>query len=494
MPILIYNSLTRKKEEFIPLKPKEVKMYVCGPTVYDQPHIGHARSAYIFDVIRRYLTYRGYKVKFVRNVTDVDDKIINKAQAEFKGEDLNIAVGKVSSKYLDSYHEDMKSLGILEPDVEPKATEYVSKDNPLMQKFIQQLIDKDCAYVSEGDVYFDIKKAKGYGKLSHQAIEKMESGARIALGEKKKDPLDFALWKKAKEGEPSWDSPWGRGRPGWHIECSVMSSDILGDEFDIHGGGIDLIFPHHENEIAQSEAAGNKFARYWIHHGLLTINAQKMSKSLGNFLGIRNVLEELPNAQAADILKDFFMRTHYSNPIDYSDETIREAKEEILRFSQAAEGSQDIAGDKISLNSENEKHVNGIKESFCLAMDNDFNMPQARAQLCELVKYCNRLKDRLTRGQSYLRPDIQYAKKTFRELASILGLSLNRVAEHDPKWGEVSLLNVLSDALIQEKIIERSLLKSGKKYAEADVIRKELEAQGIVLEDAKDGTTWRRKL
>ena len=210
MPIFIYNSLSRRKEELIPLNPKEIKMYVCGPTVYDQPHIGHARSAYIFDVIRRYLTYREYKVKFVRNVTDVDDKIIDKAQKEFKGEDLNIAVGKVSNKYLDLYHDDMKSLGILEPNVEPKATEYVSPENPLMQKFIEQLINQGCAYVSDGDVYFDIRKAKDYGKLSNQAIEKMESGVRIALGEKKKDPLDFALWKSAKAGEPAWDSPWGR--------------------------------------------------------------------------------------------------------------------------------------------------------------------------------------------------------------------------------------------------------------------------------------------
>ncbi|MFA4854601.1 MAG: cysteine--tRNA ligase, partial [Candidatus Omnitrophota bacterium] len=277
MPIFIYNSLSRKKEEFIPLQPPEIKMYVCGPTVYDQPHIGHARSAYIFDVIRRYLIYKGYKVTFARNVTDVDDKIIEKAREEYKGEDLNSAVQKVAKKYLDAYHEDMRQLGILEPDVEPKATEYVCESKPAMQKFIEELIKRGAAYVSGGDVYFDIRKAKDYGKLSNQATEKMEAGVRIAPGEKKKDPLDFALWKSAKVNEPSWDSPWGRGRPGWHIECSVMSSDILGDEFDIHGGGLDLIFPHHENEIAQSEGAGKKFARYWIHHGLLTINGQKMS-------------------------------------------------------------------------------------------------------------------------------------------------------------------------------------------------------------------------
>ncbi len=494
MSIHIYNSLTRKKEEFIPLKPLEVKMYVCGPTVYDAPHIGHARSAYIFDVIRRYLVYKGYKVKFVRNVTDVDDKIIDKAQKEFKGEDLNTAVKKVSTKYLDLYHEDMKSLDILDPDVEPKATEYVSQENPLMQKFIEQLIKNGCAYVSGGDVYFDIKKAKDYGKLSNQAIDKMESGTRIALGEKKKDPLDFALWKTAKAGEPSWSSPWGKGRPGWHIECSVMSSDILGDEFDIHGGGIDLIFPHHENEIAQSEGAGKKFARYWIHHGLLTINSQKMSKSLGNFIEIRGLLSEFPDAHAADILKDFFFRTHYSNPIDYSEEAIREAKEEIFRFSKAAEQLPGIVDDVTGLNSENKSYIDGIKESFDSAMDNDFNMPQARAQLCELVRYCNRLEYRWAQGQHYLFPAIQYTKITLRKLASILGLLLNPVDEHDPKWGKVSLSNVLSDMFIQEKIDERLLLKSGKKYTEADTIRKELEAQGIILEDTKDGTTWRRKL
>lgn len=463
-------------------------MYVCGPTVYDQPHIGHARSAYIFDVIRRYLIYKDYKVTFVRNVTDVDDKIIERAREEYKGEDLNSAVKKVATKYLDAYHEDMQQLGILPPDKEPKATDYI----PEMQKFIVELIKRGVAYVSGGDVYFDIKKAKGYGKLSHQAIEKMEAGARIAPGEKKKDPLDFALWKGAKENEPSWDSPWGKGRPAWHIECSVMSSDILGDEFDIHGGGLDLIFPHHENEIAQSEGAGKKFARYWIHHGLLTINGQKMSKSLGNFIGIRNALEELPDDHAADILKDFFLRTHYSNPIDYSGEAIKEAEEEIIRFSKAAEKLQNPVGKEPDL--KNKRYIDGIKEAFDSAMDNDFNMPQARAQLCELVKYYNGLEYRWERGHGYLLPDIQYAKNTLRTLANVLGLSLNPVKEHDPKWGKISLSNVLSDALIQERINERSLLKSGKKYAEADSIRKELEAQGIILEDTKEGTTWRWKL
>ncbi|MFH1398323.1 MAG: cysteine--tRNA ligase, partial [Candidatus Omnitrophota bacterium] len=313
MPIYIYNSLTRKKEEFSSLKPQDVKMYVCGPTVYDQPHIGHARSAYIFDVIRGYLVYRGYKVKFVRNVTDVDDKIIDKARKEFPDEDLNFAFKKVADKYLNSYHQALESLGIgrdQDKIFEPKASDYI----PKMITFIQSLITQQAAYVSGGDVYFDITKAKNYGKLSNQELDKMESGVRVSPAENKRNPLDFALWKSSKENGPSWDSPWGKGRPGWHIECSVMSSDILGDEFDIHGGGVDLIFPHHENEIAQSEGLGKKFARYWIHHGLLTINSQKMAKSLGNFITVRDFLDKHKNA---NLLKLLFLSTHYSHPVDY---------------------------------------------------------------------------------------------------------------------------------------------------------------------------------
>ncbi|MDD5167099.1 MAG: cysteine--tRNA ligase, partial [Candidatus Omnitrophica bacterium] len=325
MSIFIYNSLTRKKEIFQPLNPSQVTMYVCGPTVYDQPHIGHARSAYIFDVVRRYLAYRGYQVKFVRNVTDVDDKIIDKAKAEFPGEDLIGAVKKVSEKYLASYHEALQELGITNAGIsEPKASEYI----PKMVKFIGLLIEKGMAYQSGGDVYFDITKAKEYGKLSHQSLEKMESGTRVLAQENKKNPLDFALWKSAKENEPSWVSPWGKGRPGWHIECSVMSSDILGDKFDIHGGGIDLIFPHHENEIAQSEGAGKAFACYWMHHGLLTINGQKMAKSLGNFVTIKDFLAKYP----ADVLKLFFLQTHYSQPVDFTWEAMEEKRSALERI------------------------------------------------------------------------------------------------------------------------------------------------------------------
>jgi cysteinyl-tRNA synthetase len=475
--IFIYNSLTRRKEELIPLKPDEIKMYVCGPTVYDQPHIGHARSAYIFDVIRRYLIYKGYKVKFVRNVTDVDDKIIDKAQKELKGEDLNVAVGKVSTKYLDLYHEDMKSLGILDPDVEPKATEYVSKDNPLMQKFIEQLIKNDCAYVSEGDVYFDIKKAKGYGKLSNQAIEKMEAGARIALGEKKKDPLDFALWKSAKEGEPAWDSPWGKGRPGWHIECSVMSSDILGDEFDIHGGGLDLIFPHHENEIAQSEGADKKFAHYWIHHGLLTINGQKMSKSLGNFITVKNFLNKY---KYPDLLKLLFLSTHYSHPVDYTEEKIEEVKSAYVGIINLMNRLDREYGSRKQVNAGSAGAIHQFKEKFIEYMDDDFNTPRALSVLFEMVKLCNIEFDS---KDIHKEEKLNYALSIIKEMAEILGLDF---LTDVPKE--------ISDKEIELKISVRKALKKEKKFTEADQIRKELEAKGIILEDTKEGTTWRRKL
>ena len=480
MPIYIYNSLSRKKDELIPLKPKEIKMYVCGPTVYDQPHIGHARSAYVFDVIRRCLMHKEYQVKFVRNVTDVDDKIIDKAQKEFKHEDLSQAVKKVSAKYLDLYHQDMKSLGILEPDFEPKATDYVSSENPLMQKFIEQLINRGHAYISEGDVYFDIRKAKDYGKLSNQAIDKMEIGARIALGEKKKDALDFALWKTAKANEPAWDSPWGKGRPGWHIECSVMSSDILGDEFDIHGGGIDLIFPHHENEIAQSEGAGKKFARYWIHHGLLTINGQKMSKSLGNFITVKDFLNKYKNA---DLLKLLFLSTHYSHPVDYTDEKIQEAKQALDRIL--------ILWGKISTKTEAKfigripPELEVVKNKFISAMDDDFNTPQGLAAIFELVSLTNKNLD----NQEFVlasRDILLELTKQFGLIlpGSLLGLELN----------ETINLNDSLEAEITEKIKLRNEARDRKDFEASDRLREELEKKGIILEDTKDKTIWRRKL
>ncbi len=475
MPIYIYNSLTRKKEELIPLKQPQVKMYVCGPTVYDEPHIGHARSAYIFDVIRRYLTYRGYKVQFVRNVTDVDDKIIDKARKDFPNEDLNIAFRKVADKYLESYHEALNNLGIdigQDKIIEPKASDYI----PKMINFIQSLIDRKTAYVSGGDVYFDITKAKNYGKLSNQSLDNMDSGARVAPTENKHNPLDFAVWKAAKENEPSWDSPWGKGRPGWHIECSVMSSDILGDEFDIHGGGIDLIFPHHENEIAQSEGAGKKFARYWIHHGLLTINGQKMAKSLGNFITVNNFLDKYENA---DLLKLLFLSTHYSHPVDYNEEKIEETKQALERILIL----MDKIANKLSDISPNPrakkiKEIEEIKNKFILAMDDDFNTPQGLAAVYDLVNLTNKNIDDL---------DFIYsAKSTIIELLDILGISL-------------VLSIVLKDEIIIEdqiavKVEERNQARKNKDFASADKIRRELEEKGFIVEDTEDGTKIRKKI
>ncbi|MDD4981010.1 MAG: cysteine--tRNA ligase [Candidatus Omnitrophica bacterium] len=475
----IYNSLSREKEVFEPINPPQVKMYVCGPTVYDEPHIGHARSAYIFDVIRRYLIYKKYKVTFVRNVTDVDDKIIDKARNEFKGEDLNSACKKVADKYLAMYHEALDSLGITAsgPDIiEPKASEYIGK----MIEFIENLIDRGVAYPSGGDVYFDIKKAKEYGKLSNQSIDKMEVGARVTPGENKNDPLDFALWKAAKEGEPSWDSPWGKGRPGWHIECSVMSSDILGDKFDIHGGGIDLIFPHHENEIAQSEGAGKEFAKYWIHHGLLTINSQKMAKSLGNFVTVKDLLAKYNS----DVLKLFFLQTHYSQPIDFTWDRMEEKKSalETLRdFSRRvkeAEERKDYT-DKAVVNPEELcKEIGWYRNRFEPSMDDDFNTPNVVAVLFEIVRFCNK---KINYTQEYLQP-LRYASQTIKELGSILGLSLDE-----------DTFSITEE--IGTKINRRTELKKQKKFKEADQIRQDLEKEGIILEDTKDGKTiWRRKL
>lgn len=464
----IYNSLTRVKEEFTPLKKNKVGMYVCGPTVYDEPHIGHARSAYIFDVIRRYLAYRGYKVTFVRNITDVDDKIIEKAKSAISSQpsavSLKEATREVSKRYLDAYHDDMALLGIGMPDREPKATEYI----PKMVKFVEALIKKDCAYASGGDVYFDIKKAKGYGKLSNQNVEKMEIGSRIAPGESKKDPLDFALWKKAKEDEPSWESPWGRGRPGWHIECSVMSSDILGEEFDIHGGGIDLIFPHHENEIAQSEGAGGKFARYWIHNGLLTINSEKMAKSLGNFISIKDFIARYKDA---DYLKLLFLNTHYRHPVDYTDDKIQEMKAQKERFvillDKVRRGKGQGARVKVD-------ELEKFRETFEGAMDDDFNMPLALASIFELVNFANKNIDNpQTAGQ---------ARGLLLEETEVFGLNLEKDLGED--------LPAAARALIKE----RDEARVNKDYKRSDEIRKKLLEIGVILEDTKEGTVWRKKI
>lgn len=466
MPVCIYNSLTRKKEEFAPINPPQVLMYVCGPTVYDESHIGHARSAYIFDLIRRYLKCRSFEVKFVRNVTDVDDKIIDKASKEIPGKDLNAAVNEISAKYLAAYHRDMQALGIAAPDSEPKASEYISK----MVSFIEGLIKKGRAYQAGGDVYFDISKAADYGKLSNQSLEKMESGSRVSPHDNKRNPLDFALWKAAKDGEPAWESPWGKGRPGWHIECSVMSSDILGDKFDIHGGGLDLIFPHHENEIAQSEAAGGEFAKLWMHHGLLTINGQKMAKSLGNFVSVQDFLVKYKNP---DLLKLFFLSAHYASPLDYSDQKVEEAMAALERIVILLDKA---GGYKLQVTSHKFEEIESLKEKFFEAMDDDFNTPKALASVFELVNLANK---RIDDGEF-----AGTAGVAIKELLSILGIGFK------PAAGQGGL----SESEVKAKIEERNNARKNKDYKLSDKIRIELEEQGVILEDSKDGTAWRRKL
>jgi len=469
MPIFIYNSLARKKEEFIPLNPPQVNIYTCGVTVYDESHIGHARSLYIFDVIRRYLKYRGFNVKFVRNITDIDDKIINRA-----GE-LKIDWQQLVKKYIDRYYEDLEALGIQRADCEPRATENIAD----MIKHIKGLINKGYAYVTDSGVYFNVRKFKDYGKLSGQGIDQMQSGARIEPDETKQDPLDFALWKKSKEDEPSWVSPWCAGRPGWHIECSVMSQKFLKtDTLDIHAGGRDLIFPHHENEIAQSEAlTGKPFAKYWIHHGLLTINGQKMAKSLGNFVTIKDFMNKY---EYADMLKLFFLSAHYSHPVDYNDKKIEEAEVALERIMILIDkiGKDVTKSQSHKVTSEKVEEIEEIKSKFIDAMDDDFNTPQGLAAIFELVNITNKNIDNLG--------FISNAKSLLLELADIFGLELREFissSSSSSAFGDIGSL-----------IAKRNEARKRGNFQEADNIRKELEGKGIILEDTKDGTTWRRKL
>lgn len=460
----IYNSLTRKKEELIPLRPPFVNIYTCGVTVYDESHIGHARSLFIFDLITRYLRYRGFKVKFVRNITDIDDKIINRAK------EVNADWRKLVKNYIKSYYRDLKLLGIKKADFEPLATKNISD----MIRYIKVLIQKGYAYESGGDVYFNVRAFKEYGKLSGQTIEEMFKCVRIEPNAFKKDPLDFALWKASKEDEPGWDSPWGRGRPGWHIECSVMSQKFLRSyTLDIHAGGRDLIFPHHENEIAQAEAfSGKPFARYWLHHGLLTINGQKMSKSLGNFVTIKDFIARYEDA---DLLKMFFLTTHYSHPIDYTEEKIKEAKaakRKILIFMEKVRRLKTPS----FFRKKDFPEVQNLKNKFIEKMDDDFNTPEGLACIFEAINLGYKKEtDRLF---------LKQLAEFILESAKILGLTLKSQRE----------VFVIPEAQIREKIEERNRARREKNYVLADKIREELAEKGIILEDGKDGQTyWRKK-
>lgn len=465
--MLIYNTLTRKKEEFVPLKDNHVTIYTCGPTVYDFFHIGNARVFITFDMVRNYLKFRGYKVTFVQNFTDIDDKMIKRANEE------GITVKELGDRFIDEYFKDADALGIARADVHPRATEHIDD----IISLIKTLIDKGYAYVVEGDVYYDTSKFKEYGKLSHQNIDELKAGARIEPGEKKKDPMDFALWKAQKPGEPGWDSPWGKGRPGWHIECSVMAMKYLGETIDIHGGGPDLIFPHHENEIAQSEAAtGKPFARYFMHVGYLNINNQKMSKSLGNFFTVRDILK----VYDPETVRFFMLSSHYRSPINFSEELIQQAANALERFYNALyamEHLESSAKDK-DLTAPCKEYLKKLelnRQEFIRAMDDDFNTADAIASLFNIVRDYN------------MNIDEESPKKLITDTKNAL-LSLGDVLGFFRKFKEKTLL----DEEIEKKIQERQKAREEKNYQLADKIRDELKAKGIILEDTPAGVRWKR--
>ena len=459
----IYNSLTNRKEPLRPLTPGQVRMYVCGMTVYDYCHLGHARAMVVFDMVVRYLRSQGYQVTYVRNITDIDDKIIQRAAEQ------GVTVDELTERFIAAMHEDAAALGVLPPDHEPRATQAIDA----MLAMIQALIDKGYAYAAgNGDVYYAVSRFPGYGKLSGKRIEDLRAGERIEPGEAKRDPLDFALWKAAKPGEPSWPSPWGPGRPGWHIECSAMSTSCLGNHFDIHGGGLDLKFPHHENEIAQSEAAtGEPFANVWMHNGHVRVNDEKMSKSLGNFFTVREILSRF----RAEQVRYFLLASHYRGPLNYSVEALENAGSGLERLYLALRG--------LDLSAAADRQAEPVYyERFAEAMDDDFNTPLALSVLHELAREINR-----RRGD-----DPQAAERlgaVLRELGAILGL-LQEDPEHYLRGsgGESGL----SDAEIEAMLQRRQEARAARNFAEADRLRDELAAQGIIIEDSPQGTSWRR--
>ena len=463
--MLIYNTLTKKKEEFKPINPPHVSMYVCGPTIYDYFHIGNARSFVMADIIRRYLEYKNYDVKFVMNLTDVDDKLIKKANEE------NTTLEKVADKYAKAFFEDIEKLNVKKATVYPKATEHMQE----IINLIKSLEEKGFAYNVEGEVFYDVKKFDGYGKLSGKNIEDLEAGARIEINELKANPLDFALWKKAKPNEPSWDSPWGKGRPGWHIECSAMSMKHLGQTIDIHAGGSDLIFPHHENEIAQSEAScGHDFVKYWIHFGFLNLNETKMSKSLGNFFTAREILKKY----SANAIRLFFSQTHYAGQLNFSAELLEAAEKGLEKITNLAQRINSITPSI-------EKGLNTFEQerylfAFESAMDDNFNTPKALAAVYDFVRDFNKF---LSKNEKLPREVLENAKEFLKStLTDVLGIEVfNTNKNADSK----------ESFLIQILINLRNEAKKKKDYQTADEIRDKLKAVGIVLEDSKEGTTYK---
>ena len=462
----LFNTMSMQKEEFVPIEPGKVRMYACGPTVYNYIHVGNARPIIMFDVLRRYLEYRGYEVTFVQNFTDVDDKIIKRANEE------GITSEEVAKKYIAEYFTDAHALGVREATVHPKATENIQQIIDL----ITTLIDKGYAYEVNGDVYYRTLKFKDYGKLSHQPIEDLQSGARIDVNDIKENPLDFALWKAAKPGEPFWESPWGKGRPGWHIECSVMSKRYLGEEIDIHAGGEDLIFPHHENEIAQSEAANDKpFARYWMHNAFLNIDNRKMSKSLGNFFTVREISEKYD----LQVLRFFMLSAHYRSPLNFSADLMEAAKNGYERIVTSVDNLKFLLEKAADAEmSEEEKQLvteaQGFETKFDEAMDDDFNTADALAAIFELVKFVNS-NAKADSSKAFL----EALKQEIVTLSDICGLIVDKKAE-------------MLDSDIEALIEERQAARKAKNFARADEIRDELLAKGIVLEDTREGVKWKR--
>jgi len=467
----IYNTLMRDKELFEPLVPGQVRMYVCGITAYDRCHIGHARSAIVFDVVRRYLEYRGYRVTFVKNFTDVDDKIIRRANAE------GVSPLEVSDRFIAAYREDMAALGVRPADVEPQATAYI----PQMIRLIERLIAKGVAYVVDGDVYFEVRRFPRYGQLSGKPLDELLVGARVEVDERKRDPRDFALWKSAKPDEPSWASPWGPGRPGWHIECSAMSMEHLGESFDIHGGGEDLIFPHHESEIAQSEAATERpFVRYWIHNGFVNLGAEKMSKSLGNI----QTIKELVKRHDPEALRLYLLGTHYHNPLEFSEERVHESASALERLRRLPQEMERLAPVTPSGGPDGglPRQVAELCGRFEAAMDDDFNTAQAVGVLFDLARVLHAYVDLVERGERAVAPLVDGVGVLVR-LSNVLGL-----LERSPVRPEMPLeLRERIEALITE----RDAARKRRDWRRADEIRAEIESLGALVEDAPAGTHWK---
>jgi cysteinyl-tRNA synthetase len=491
MGLRVYNTLTKRKEEFVPLEPGKIRFYVCGITVYDYCHIGHARSAIVFDVIYRYLLRLGYEVTYVRNFTDIDDKIIRRAN------EVGTDYRTIADRFIAAFHEDMDALDILRPNMEPLATDHI----PTMIEIIKRLMAKGIAYHSGTDVYFEVERFQGYGKLSGRSLDEMMAGARVEVDVNKRNPLDFVLWKGSKPGEPMWDSPWGHGRPGWHIECSAMGRRYLGETFDIHGGGKDLIFPHHENEIAQSEAAFDvQFVRYWLHNGFVNINNQKMSKSLGNFFIIRDFLKDVH----PEVMRLFVLSKHYRSPVDFSDENVTEAERGVEKLygtlaaiNERVLGTSEVHVAETALRNEDPELydlVAGLSGAFEEAMNNDFNTAQAIGHLFTLQRRLQRFLDQF--GQKKLKGAnailAQRGAAELQEYARVLGLLTRDSQVFFDEQRKLKLKTTgMTEAEVGRLIELRQQARRAKDFAESDRIRNELEEKRILLEDTPQGTRWR---